>query len=138
MVMCRLSHRQGWPHGQAGQHMQLRAQSLAQRRLSGRIRLWERVFYQMEQGLVICPSGKKFPFWQVSRTAAQPGREGVGASAGVTLGPRRLALGALGQAAQGILGAEVCCDRRVDRLTQRDLVFLLVMPRGLGAWEVHR
>lgn len=137
MVVCRLSHRQGWPHGQAGQHMQVRVRSPAQHRLSGRIRLWERVFYQVEQGLIICLSGRKFPFWQVSRTAAQPGREDVGASAGVTLGPRHPALGALGQAAQDILGAEVCCDGRVDRLTQRDLVFLPVMPRGLGAWEVH-
>lgn len=58
-------------------------------------------FYQMEQGLVICPSGKKFPFWQVSRTAAQPGREDVGASTGVTLGPKRPALGGTGSGSSG-------------------------------------
>lgn len=54
----------------------------------------------MEQGLVICPGGRKFPFQQASRDHSMAGQGGCGA----VLGPRGLALGAPGRAARGILG----------------------------------
>lgn len=65
--------------------------------------------------------------------------QGEQGGCGVTVGPSGPTLGVPGQAAHGILEAEVSCARRGNRLTCKDLGFLPVMPRGLdwAHWELQ-
>lgn len=62
----------------------------------------------MEQSWVICPGGRMFPSRQASGDGSADRQGGYGA----VLRPRGPALGALGRAARGVLGAEVSCDCR--------------------------
>lgn len=71
----------------------------------------------MEQGLVISPVGGSSLSGRQAGAVVQPGREGVWVVLGYSWGTRL-----------GILGAEVSCDWRVDRLIWMDLAFLPVMP----------
>lgn len=57
-----------------------------------------------------------------------PVEQGEQGGCGVTVCPSGPTLGVSGQAAHGILEAEVSCARRGNRLTCRDLGFLPVMP----------
>lgn len=60
-----------------------------------------------------------------------PVEQGEQGGCGVTMGPGDPTLGVPGQAAHGILEAEVSCAWRGNRLTCRDLGFFPVLPRGL-------
>lgn len=69
-----------------------------------------------------------------------PMEQGEQGGCGVTVGPSGPTLGAPGQAAHGILEAEVSCGWRGNKLTCRDLGFLPVMPQRLdwAHWELHQ